>query len=144
MEPTDNTPQENTGRKRPDLLTVLCILTFIGSGTGAFSNLMITMNYDETMDYLKQEAFEWPLMELLSRAGYGFFLTGTLLYSTSLAGAIQMWKMRKIGFHLYLVAQILLLLLPLIYIGDYPFPWFDLLITTVFVYLYWKHVRLMK
>ena len=47
--------EHHTGqKKRPDLLTILCILTFIGSGLAAFSNLILFLTYDE-MDVLMEE-----------------------------------------------------------------------------------------
>lgn len=133
-------PQDN---QRPLLLTVLCILTFIGSGLGALSNFMITTSYEETMALMEESERKWPLIDMFVRAGYGFFLTGTILYSTSLLGAIQMWKLRKIGFHLYLVSQILIIVLPFLYISGYPFPYLDIIVTIIFVLLYARHLNIM-
>jgi len=140
IQPNENAPREN---KRPVLLTVLCVLTFIGSGLGAFSNLLITTSYEETMALLEETEHNFPLIDMFMKAGYGFFLTGTILYSTSLLGALQMWKLRKIGFHFYLVSQILILILPLVYIEGYPAPYLDISITAVFVWLYYRHLPLM-
>ncbi len=131
-------------RKKPELLTILCILTFIGSGFGAFSFLMITMSYEESMAVLKESHFNLPGIEMFLSANYGFFLTGTILYSTSLLGAIQMWKLRKIGFHLYVIAQILLIFMPMVYIKSYGFPIIDPIITATFIFFYSRNLKYMS
>ena len=131
-------------KKRPDLLSIVCILTFIGSGLGAFSNLVITTSFEETMELLNSSDFDFPGMALFKTASYGFFLTGTILYSTSLFGAIRMWKLHKIGFHFYVISQTLLFILPMIYIKEYPFPYIDLLITAFFIILYARNLKFMS
>ncbi|MCD4747483.1 MAG: hypothetical protein K8R58_14395, partial [Bacteroidales bacterium] len=98
--------------KRPDLLTVLCILTFIGSGIRAFSSFFISISYNEAITFWEETEFNIPEMEIIMSGGKGFFVTGFIFYTVALFGAIQMWKLKKIGFHLYTVAQILLLILP--------------------------------
>ena len=40
-------------KKRPEFLSVLCILTFIGSGLAAFSNLIISLNYDSLIEIFR-------------------------------------------------------------------------------------------
>lgn len=136
-------PYEEKEKRRPDLLTILCILTFIGSGLAAFSFSMITMSYEESMQILESSDFNLPGMELLKNTKFGFFLTGAILYTVSLIGAIQMWKLRKIGFHFYATAQVLLLILPLVYIKSYGFQFFDIILSGAFIFLYYRHLKLM-
>ncbi|MEA3480030.1 MAG: hypothetical protein U9R60_17745 [Bacteroidota bacterium] len=136
-------PYEVKEKRRPDLLTILCILTFTGSGLAAFSFTMITMSYEESMQILESSDFNLPGMELLKNTKFGFFLTGAILYTVSLIGAIQMWKLRKIGFHFYATAQVLLLILPLVYIKSYGFQLFDIILSGVFIFLYYRHLKLM-
>ena len=88
-------------KKRPELLTILCILTFIGSGLAAFSNLVLFLTYDE-MDVLMEEMnVDFEEVMLLLSGGKRFFISGFFLYTISLMGAIAMWRLRKLGFHLY-------------------------------------------
>ena len=49
MEEQQVLPDAEQKEKRPSLLTVLCILTFIGSGMNAFSNLVVFLFYDASM-----------------------------------------------------------------------------------------------
>jgi len=87
--------------KRPNLLTVLCILTFIGSGLG------------------------WS----------------ALTYALSLLGAWIMWNLRKPGFHLYTIAQIIQVMLPNIYFGIPGIPWAGIILSGTFVVLYGLNLK---
>lgn len=58
--------------KRPQLLTFLCILSFIGSGLGSVSNLFVYFNHELIMEILQEEAFqalEYILKCLLKSTG---------------------------------------------------------------------------
>ncbi len=134
----DKTPE------RPRLLTFLCVLTFIGSGMACFSYLMSTLFYSEVKVLILEQSKELPVFGLLSTASLNFFLTGFILYFLSLAGAILMWRFKIIGFHLYIAAQLMLLILPLVYIKDYPLPIFDALLTGIFILFYSMHYKLLK
>lgn len=135
-------PQENT-KKRSDLLTVLCILTFIGSGLAAFSNMFIYLSFDEVRYIFDDYGFDFPELEMIFSGGKTFFMGGFILYILSLAGALQMWKLKKIGFHLYTAAQIFILLLPVVSLKSYPFSFFGLFITAAFIYGYYSQLKFM-
>ena len=135
--------QPEKEQKRPDLLTILCILTFIGSGLGSFVFLMVTLSYEETMAIMEEQAKDFPGMKTFLTAKPGFFIMGSILYLTSLTGAIQMWKLRKIGFHMYVVSQLLIIILPLVYIKQFGFPYIDVIITSIFVFLYSRNLKFM-
>lgn len=135
-----NKPDQKT---RPDLLTVLCILTFIGSGLAAFSNIIIYLSYDEVINIMDEMELNLPEFDLIMSGGTKFFLTGFILYIISLSGAINMWRLRKIGFHLYTGAQIFILLLPLVLIDNYQFSVLSLIITATFIIAYASNLRYM-
>jgi len=130
--------------KRPELLTYLCIISFIGSGLAALSNLFIFLSFDEMVNLKDEMTFDLPEFDLMMSGGKRFFLTGFIFYSLSLYGAIYMWKLRKIGFHLYTVAQIFILILPVVMIPTYPFSWLSILVTAAFVLAYGVHLKVMK
>lgn len=130
--------------KRPDLLKLLCILTFIGSGLASVSNMFIYLSFDEIL-LLKDEYVQiLPEMETILSGGKRFFLTGFIFYTLSLFGALNMWKMRKIGFHLYTGAQIFILILPVVFIESYPFSFIGLIVTAIFVGAYASNLKFMK
>jgi len=137
-------PLENNTKKRTDLLTTLCILTFIGSGLAAFSNLFIYLSFDEVQHIFEDYDFDFPELELIFSGGKTFFMGGFILYMLSLSGAMQMWKLRKIGFHFYTAAQLFILLLPVVMLKSYPFSFVGLFITAAFIYGYYTQMKFMK
>jgi hypothetical protein len=140
------TTEENNRKpaKRPEMLKILCILTFIGSGLAIFSYLLTFLLFDEMKIIMEELNDQYPGIEEIFSGGKRFFLTGFILYSISLAGARQMWNMRKIGFHLYTVAQIFLLILPVIMIESYQLPLLGVLLSSVFVLGYYSNLKFMN
>jgi len=138
MEEQPMLPATETNDKRPNLLTVLCILTFIGSGLNAFSNLMVFIFFDASMKFAAEmvKAFKLPGMELFLDAKPLYFAVTALINALALAGAILMWQLRKTGFHMYTVAQILVIIAPM-YFFKLPGPdFFSILLSGAFVLLY--------
>ncbi len=144
MEYFNNQNGSHESKKRPELLSVLCILTFIGSGLAAFSNLIISLYYDSLIEIAQSEELTFPGVDLFLSLKVDFFIISFIFYSVSLFGAIQMWKLKKIGFHIYTVAQIILLIIPSIFSPSFEFPFLGLLITVLFIVLYAKNLKYMS
>ncbi|MBM3437241.1 MAG: hypothetical protein FJY07_13625 [Bacteroidetes bacterium] len=118
---------------RPQLLTVLCILTFIGSGLTGFSYLFIYLSYDQMGEIVDQLSFKLPEFDMMLSGGKRFFLSGFILNTLSLIGAVNMWRLRKVGFHFYTGSQIFILILPLVFIPAFPFSVLSVLVTIAFI-----------
>jgi hypothetical protein len=121
-------------KPRPVLLTVLCVLTFIGSGFGVFANL-IAMLAAPFLDFFQPSMFDEAFSHLGNNPGNQFikqaldmallamdnFLAITLskfiFYALSLVGAIMMFQMKKIGFYLYIAAQVGFLFIGPVFLG---------------------------
>ena len=120
-----------TTNQRPTFLTVLCILTFIGSGLGILFSLLGIFGIGAMNSFLS------------NYAGAGAADAGilkpilTLVFSAaSIYGAIMMWSLKKMGFYLYVAAQVLMLI--------FGFGWLALFFTALFVVLYYlnfKHLQ---
>jgi hypothetical protein len=140
VEPAKEAPQ-STG-----FLRFLCILTFLGSGLAMFAYFIIGAFYDvflsAEMKPLGED--EQELIRMMLSAGKIFFLLSAFLYALSLFGSILMWKLRKIGFHLYSLAQIMLLILPLLYIHGFRMPFVTILVTVTFIFGYSTFLRSMS
>lgn len=141
--PTENSTQ------RPELLTILCILTFVGSGMSALANGFLFLSMKPLQQLLENEStYEFLGTEInldfLLELNPVFFLLQTLVLLISIFGAVQMWKLKKYGFHIYTIAQICLLILPKLFINSLPFPTLELLISAIFVYLYSKNLSYLK
>lgn len=144
----ENTPQAGQPgvSKRPVLLTVLCILTFIGSGMNLFSSLTTALAFDTIMPLLMEvaEKLKLPGVEILAMTTPGYLAGNALLYAGSVTGAVLIMKLRKTGFHIYTISQVLLLIFPM-YFYKLPSPGIpDLLFTGIFVTLYGSQLRIMK
>ncbi|MCF8366637.1 MAG: hypothetical protein K9H16_12690 [Bacteroidales bacterium] len=129
--------------KRPQMLTILCILSYVAGGLAAMSYFMIFSMYSEIIPALTEASEQFPAFGVFMGAGRSFFLTGFVLYFISIMGVSMMWRMRKIGFHFYTGAQVMILLMPLFYLRDFPIPFLDGAITLVFILLYSRFYRLL-
>ena len=145
MEDLPPLPPVPSEPKRPQMLSILCILTFIGSGLNIFSSLFIASFFDTFQVVAEElgERFELSGMEVLQNATPGFFLITALLYATSVTGAIMMWQLRKVGFHLYAVAQILLLIAPMYFLKLQSPSIMDLIFSGGFIILYSTQLKQM-
>ncbi len=145
-----NNNSTNEIAKRPDGLTILCVLSFIGSGLAFISNFMVFMIFPSIPEIMDSDEFiQMPnlepelLLEFLTSAGRSYFLIGSLLYLLSFVGVFLMWKLRKKGIHFYAMAQIALLIIPLIFISTELSALPSLLITVLFILLYSRFLKVM-
>ena len=156
-------------KERPTFLTVLCIITFVVSGIFFLSSVYSALTYDKEAQLVANEqgieqlytmAAEdetgtmsqvIPAMEVFNDENIEnapIILTINILGSLlSLLGAIMMYQMKKIGFHLYLgskvMSQVPLLLFTLslpVFITYGLFLFF----TIAFVIMYSRNLKYLK
>lgn len=151
--------QMNDAPKRPQFLTVLCILTFIGSALAIISAIMgyfsaqasaamisnmDSMGNDPTgmmseMQGMAQKAVDNAVPNLV------IAIVCALL---CLFGALQMWKLKKTGFYIYTVGEIVPPISVFILMGGGLFGGITsvltLLVAIVFVVLYALNLKHMK
>lgn len=138
-------PEVPSEQKRSQLLTVLCILTFIWSGLNIFSYLSVAVFLD-SFRIIAQEAwkqFNLPEVEIWMNAPPGFFLLTGLFFGGSLAGALLMWRQRKVGFHVYTIAQILMLIAPIYFLNLAGPSVPEVIFSGLFIILYSTQLKLM-
>ncbi len=128
------------------LLKILCVITFVGSGLGLLSYGIIGIIHSYFSDNLTLIPDEQnrELISMMLSAGRTFFFLNAVLYAVSLAGALLLWRMKKIGFHLYTASQLLLLILPLAYIKGFPMPGTNIFLTVLFIWGYSGFLKFMK
>lgn len=134
-------------KQRPQLLTVLAILSFIGSGLSLFSYLMISFSYETVLRVVETELSDlYPEMfaEFIRSAGRMFFVMGTLAYAGSVYGVYKMWYLHKEGLHYYALSQIVILILPLIFVSKELSVWPGFLLTALFVLLYYRSFKMLE
>lgn len=143
-EPQDAIPE----KPAPNLvfLKILCIFTIAGSGLGFISYGIIGL----IRDYFSRNLALIPdeqnreLIAMLLAAGRLFFFLNAILYGVSVAGAFMLWRLKKIGFHLYTASQLLLLILPLLFIKGFPMPGTSIFVTLLFIWGYSWFLKFMK
>ncbi|MCB2219814.1 MAG: hypothetical protein KQI35_05405 [Bacteroidetes bacterium] len=108
---TTPSTEENIDKRipRPFLLTILCIAFMVFSVflsilflLAIFQNNWIT---DVLTDYFPERAVSPSFVLFFSLAGF-------VTYSSATIGAILMLKMRKIGFYIYLLSTLIIIMVP--------------------------------
>lgn len=157
-------------KKRPTFLTVLCILSIIGSGgLGLINSLYTYFTFESTYPQKVEQATKG--LEQLEEAGVesGFFysmtensliqlealsknlemITGAncLFAILSLIGVFMMFKLRKNGFYVYTFANVFWLLVPLALIDFNAMMGMTIIgaiITALFVIMYAVNLKHME
>ena len=65
-------------------------------------------------------------------------------YSVSLAGAIKLFRMQRVGIYFYLPAQLTILFLPAIWLGSNAFSATNAIFTILFSGLYLAYFKILK
>jgi len=101
--------------ERPEFLKILCILSFIGSGlmllVYALGSMALGLSSGTIEEIWPQMTASYPQFENVD--GVEFFnqvgmysVYGLIANIFSLIGVIMMWRLDKIGFYLYLIAEL--------------------------------------
>ena len=150
---TDNQLVHETP-KRPQFLTVLCVLSFIWCGLLlfclflglCFSNFIFNtaqslLTGAEGMPAIGEE--QQKSLQVLIDLGPQKFLIGIavaiIVYMTSLLGVFKMWRLQKFGFYIYTAVNGLGLVYDVIS-GSY----FMVVITIAFIGMYFSNLKHMK
>lgn len=141
-------PEEVPKPVRPQALTILCWLSFFGSGLGAVSNLFFYLFHNQVIEVIesgvyKDMGFDMTMISSVSK--YYFLLTG-LLQIVAFTGVRQMFDLKRVGFHMYAISQFLMLIISTVYIyrPSGVFPTFDLMFSGLFVLLYLRFKDVMR
>lgn len=139
-------PIPNEANPNITLLKILCVFTFVGSGLGLVSYGVIGLihNYFSQNLGLIPDEQNRELIKMLLSAGRMFFFFNAILYAASFAGSVLLWRLKKIGFHLYTASQLLLLILPMAYIKGFPMPGTNIFLTILFIWGYSGFLKYMK
>jgi len=115
---------------RPTFLSVLCILTFIGSGLGllfGIIGIVAAGAIESFASYMQVPGLGGNIVvQIIS----------IVLVAASLYGAIQMWKLKKLGFYIYAAANVILLVM--------SFGIMSLIFTALFIVLYYLNFKVME
>jgi hypothetical protein len=107
MEEISTTPGNNQEEeaKRPFLLTVLCLFSFVFFGLISFLFLFALLYSGSIADMVLRYAPENPPAGITVLF---YILGGFLLHTLSLAGNILIWKMRRLGYILFGISSLII------------------------------------
>jgi hypothetical protein len=136
-------------------LKMMCILTFAGSGLYSliFGIIAVFYNFFQSLTPSYFEEYRMnedklnvlkESMDMISVGGRYYFILNSLLFAISFAGAVRMWNLRKSGFQMYTVSQILLLITPMLFIKGFQMPWISVLLTAMFIFSYSGYIKKMN
>lgn len=150
-----NLEQEEPAQ-RPEMLTVLCILSFINAAWNILSNFISFAFYNTFQnlftqlregtgvyeDMAEQMGDNWETFvqasEMASSISRGYYFLEMALFIASFVGVLMMWKLQKKGFHIYAIAQILMLIVITVFtkITFGPVLW-----AALFIAMYFPHYK---
>lgn len=95
--------------QRPFFLSILCVIVFVYStlfillflSGGIFNNWITTV----LNDFLNDDLYEKQFILTLS-------VSGLVLYSLSFISALLIWRLKRIGFYLYSLSSLALIIIP--------------------------------
>ena len=127
-------------------LRIILVLSIIGSGMYALAYLMWGLMLPTIQGQYASGALQLPdemtvAYEDMIYTPRSFYLCGTLLYVMSLVGVILMWNLRKSGFHLYTLAQLLVLVITVLFLGKEHLAIGNVMLTLLFVTYYFIALR---
>ena len=70
-----------------------------------------------------------------------YYIGCALLYGLEVLGAAFMWNLRATGFHCYTLARLLLLIMPLLFLGRGFVGIGDVMFAILFIFVYWSLLR---
>lgn len=127
-------------------LHIFLVLSMIGSGFALISNIVWGVGLPTMKEMLESGEMVLPsemtvMMEELIQTPKSFYLCSALLYAASLIGVVLMWNVRKSGFHLYTLAQLLVLLTGVLFLGKDHLVLGDVMLTILFVTYYFMSLK---
>ena len=122
------------------LSIINAVFSFLGEGMMALFLPTLERVYSAHPEVLEEfhMTATWEVMAQVPRLYYGAM---SLLAALSLTGCLLMWRYRRVGFHCYTLAQLLMLLLPALFIGKGAVAIGDIMFAALFIFIYWRLLK---
>lgn len=133
-------------KPNPTTLRILLVLSIIYGASMFLSGLMMAVAlpsldaiYRANQSLLPSEIFTmWQRAAAVPRLLYaGLAALGAM----SVVGCVLMWNLRRSGYHFYAIAQLLMLVLPLLFLGTGYLGLGDVMFTALFLLLYYMQLK---
>lgn len=127
-------------------LRILLVMSIIYGGIMALSCFMIaallpTLDslYQSMQDQIPSEFFSaWKRVAAIPQP---FFAAMGLLSVLSVVGCVLMWNLRRSGFHCYAIANLLMIVVPLLFLGKAYLGLGDIMFTALFLLIYYLNLK---
>ena len=128
------------------LLRILLVITFISAGLSALVYFIMGISLPIVKDYYAANPSVLPeqfstVMERMMEVPQTYYIGCALLYALEVLGAAFMWNLRQSGFHCYTLARLLLILIPLLFLGRGFVGIGDIMFAILFIFIYWSLLR---
>ena len=126
--------------KKPILFEGVCIFSLAGSSIGVLYTLIAIVFFPFVRGKIEQFT-NITTTEHLSPLYFAILIAA---FSLSLAGVIKLYRMQRAGLYFYLVAQAMILFIPVIWLGPNAFSFINTIFTLLFsgIYLfYFTHLK---
>lgn len=133
---TNNNPSTTGNATRPGMLTVLCILSFIANGLGLLI-LFLLLVAAGTISSLLPDS-----LSSMFAGGTTQTIVSLIGCAAAFYGVLQMWSLKKMGFYIYTGAQLLGLIAPLMFGGEFSV--MGAIFAALFIVLYYLNLKHMN
>ncbi len=127
-------------QKKPLLFEAACIFSIVGSSIGFVSMFIATFFFSAVTEKITMLT-NITATEKLSPIYFALLMAAC---SVSLAGAIKLYRLQRVGIYFYLTAQATIMFLPAFWLGTNSFSVSNAIFTLIFasVYLYYYRITI--
>jgi hypothetical protein len=127
-------------KNKPLFYESACIFSIVGSSIGLISMLISTLFFRIVTEKITLMT-NITATEKLSPLYFALLMAA---FSVSLAGAIKLYRLQRTGLYFYLVAQSIILFLPVFWLGSNAFSVTNAIFTLIFSGVYLFYYRITK
>ena len=126
--------------KKPILFEAACIFSMTGSGVGFLTMLFSVIFYK----YVTGIIIQLTNITAAQHLSPVYFASLMAAFCISFAGTIKLYRMQRAGLYFYLIAQITILIIPVIWLGNNAFSTENFIFTMLFSGVYLAHFKLLS
>jgi hypothetical protein len=124
-------------QNKPIVYESACIFSIIGSSLGFISMFISTFFFR----FVTEKITSITNITATEKLSPIYFALLMAAFSISLAGAIKLYRLQRVGLYFYLTAQLLILFIPVFWLGNHAFSTTNAIFTGTFVTIYLYYFR---
>lgn len=136
--------EEKEYKTRLRSLHIVLALSLIGNGFNALGYALMSLspmrNFARASMDLMPEVMQ-ETYELMLSIPWSFYAVSAIMFAMAFAGAVLMWRLRGMGFHYYTIAKMVLIGLPLLFLGRQYLNIGDVMMSLLFIAFYYVTLR---